>query len=172
MMKALSITSPAVGQVIGSDGKNYAANASLPDGVNKIAVIVNVDGSHGLALALQNAGKMTWANANTAATNATPKFSNATWRVPTNDDWWKIFGQTGDFNPSAQLLGSNVLPGYILNAGGDNFQLNEEYWSSSEKASDNAWTLQITFSNGSALGFQFSNLYKGNSLYVRLCLAF
>ena len=61
--------------MIGSDGRNYAANASLPAGVNKVAVIVHLDGSHGLALALQDAETMSsWANANTVAANATPRF--------------------------------------------------------------------------------------------------
>lgn len=74
-LSTLNLSSPALGQVIGSDGRNYAANASLPAGVNKVAVIVHLDGSHGLALALQDAETMSsWANANTVAANATPRF--------------------------------------------------------------------------------------------------
>ena len=48
---SLSITNPVVGQVIGSDGKNYAY-ASLPEGVTAVAKICYVSGSNGLALAL------------------------------------------------------------------------------------------------------------------------
>ncbi len=47
----LSLTSPAVGQVIGDDGKNYDY-ASLPGGVTAVAKICYVSGSNGLALAL------------------------------------------------------------------------------------------------------------------------
>ena len=48
----LNLTNPAVGQVIGSDGKNYAAGATLPSGVDKVAMIAYVNGSNGLAIAL------------------------------------------------------------------------------------------------------------------------
>ena len=48
---ALNLTSPAVGQVIGDDGKNYDY-ASLPGGVTAVAKICYVSGSNGLALAL------------------------------------------------------------------------------------------------------------------------
>ena len=53
------IVNPEVGQFIGSDGKNYDANATLPNGVTKVALIAYVGSStgdatynHGLALAL------------------------------------------------------------------------------------------------------------------------
>ena len=109
---SVSLTNPALGQVIGSDGKNYAANATLPTGVEKVAVIVYLNGTSGLALALNDAGQMSWADANTAATNATPKFSNATWRVPTTQDWWYIFGKSGTVNTDGSVDSSD-LPGYI-----------------------------------------------------------
>lgn len=172
----LILTSPALGQVIGSDGKNYAKDASLPTGVTKAAVIVYLDGTgHGLALALQDAGQIPWADANTAATNATPKFSNATWRVPTNADWWSIFGKTGDVNTSNSITSLN-LPGYILGAGGSNFLAEQYYyyWSGTEDGEDNAWTLRmdLVYEN-KVTAFFFNNYPKyGTLVYVRLCLAF
>ena len=56
------ITNPAVGQFIGSDGRNYAADATLPDGVTKVAKIFYVGSdngeaapyNHGLALAMSD----------------------------------------------------------------------------------------------------------------------
>ncbi|UKK51467.1 hypothetical protein L6472_02425 [Prevotella sp. E13-17] len=56
------IVNPVVGQIIGSDGKNYDANATLPDGVTKVAMIAYVGKdaetsttyNHGLALALED----------------------------------------------------------------------------------------------------------------------
>ena len=53
---ALNLTSPAVGQVIGDDGKNYDY-ASLPGGVTAVAKICYVSGSNGLALALADEGE-------------------------------------------------------------------------------------------------------------------
>ena len=59
----LSLTSPAVGQVIGDDGKNYDYG-SLPGGVTAVAKICYVSGSNGLALALTDeTGKMNWSTA-------------------------------------------------------------------------------------------------------------
>ena len=60
---AALIVNPVVGQVIGSDGKNYDANATLPDGVTALAKIAYVGSdngeaapyNHGLALALSDA---------------------------------------------------------------------------------------------------------------------
>ena len=56
------IVNPVVGQFIGSDGKNYDANATLPSGVTKVAKIAYVGNdaetsttyNHGLALALED----------------------------------------------------------------------------------------------------------------------
>ena len=56
------IVNPVVGQIIGSDGKNYDANATLPDGVKAVAKIAYVGNdaetsttyNHGLALALED----------------------------------------------------------------------------------------------------------------------
>ena len=169
---ALNLTSPAVGQIIGSDGKNYAANATLPDGVTKVAVIAYVNGNNGLALALQDAGTMSWADANTAAENATPKFSNATWRVPTNDDWWKIFGQSDDVNTNNPLT-STQLAGYILGAGGSNFQEDQNYWSGSEHGVGSAWTLRVTGALEGDVDADFYDVPKSfDDVCVRLCLAF
>ena len=57
---AAGIVNPVVGQIIGSDGKNYDANATLPSGVTAVAKIAYVGNdaetsttyNHGLALAL------------------------------------------------------------------------------------------------------------------------
>ena len=173
----LSLTSPALGQVIGSDGKNYAKDASLPTGVTKTAVIVYVNGSNGLALALQDAGPMTWADANTAATNATPKFSNATWRVPTNADWYHILGNDGDASSieDATFVNSSNLPGYITGAGGSNFQENQYYWSGTEyvESEGYAWMLNMGYVTESTVYAYFYGGFKASDdVCVRLCLAF
>ena len=77
MMKALSITSPAVGQVIGNDGKNYAdAAAATVAGHPAVAIITYVGSdngeaapyNHGLALALSDANggvACKWSTSNT-----------------------------------------------------------------------------------------------------------
>jgi len=62
------IVNPSFGQIIGSDGKNYAANATLPDGVTKVAMIAYVGSdngeaapyNHGLAFSMTDAGPAKW----------------------------------------------------------------------------------------------------------------
>ena len=69
------ILNPAVGQVIGDDGKNYAAG-SLPSGVTAVAKIVYVGSdngeaapyNHGLALAMSDAGS--WLQWSTSTSDA------------------------------------------------------------------------------------------------------
>ena len=172
-LSTLNLSSPALGQVIGSDGRNYAANASLPAGVNKVAVIVHLDGSHGLALALQDAETMSsWANANTAAANATPRFTNGTWRLPTNDDWWKIFGQTGDIVTNKDFT-STDLPGYITGAGGSGFIHYTSYWSATERDSEYAWVLYVKEVAENSIVATINGVLKSEAnKTVRLCLAF
>lgn len=70
------IVNPVVGQVIGSDGKNYDANATLPTGVTAVAKIAYVGSdngedapyNHGLALALSDVSSSfyTWCSQTTA----------------------------------------------------------------------------------------------------------
>ena len=73
------IVSPAVGQVIGDDGKNYAdAAAATSAGATAVAKIVYVGSdngeaapyNHGLALALSDAGSGNWFQWSTSSTDA------------------------------------------------------------------------------------------------------
>ena len=85
---ALNLTSPAVGQVIGNDGKNYAAGATLPMGVTAVAMIAYVgeagsaDASSatykGLALALADVSVTKAWCTQTSATCLTTQYSSAT----------------------------------------------------------------------------------------------
>lgn len=81
----LNITNPAIGQIIGDDGKNYEPG-SVPTGVTAVAVIVYVDDNgQGLALSTSSA-KKNWADAKTYVDEFTP-FAGGTWRLPTKDEW-------------------------------------------------------------------------------------
>ena len=122
---ALSLTSPSVGQVIGSDGKNYAA-ASVPSGVTKVAMIAYVSGSNGLAIALADEGKLNWATAKSTCEAKTPAFTGGTWHLPSQAEWNNMFSANGGDEES--YTGLNAA---INNAGGPILQPGS-YWSSSE----------------------------------------
>jgi len=161
----LSLTSPAVGQVIGSDGKNYAANATLPTGVTKVAMIAYVSGSNGLAIALADEGAMKWAPAVTTAAAHTPVFSNGTWKLPSEDEWKQMFSANGGIEGS--YTGLNTA---LATAGGNSSKLRENttYWSSTEKVEGYARRVQLSGGN-TTWGFGI----EGNYDYrVRACLAF
>ena len=152
---ALNLTSPAVGQVIGDDGKNYDY-ASLPDGVTAVAKICYVSGSNGLALALTDEeGYMNWNTAKTTCTAHRPEFYGGTWKLTTQDEWNNMITAAGSYTALrdgfSSVGGSDLRPG--------------DYWSSTESDSDRARLYD--FSDGTWNGDD-----KDNTLRVRACLAF
>lgn len=159
---SLNITSPVVGQVIGSDGKNYAA-ANVPSGVDKVAMIAYVSGSNGLAIALADEGLLNWATAKSTCEAKTPAFTNGTWKLPTQDEWKQMFIANGGNEDSYDGLNTA-----ITTAGGTAFQDGTvDYWSSSEYDSEQAHLAQFYY--GYPLWFKD---WKVNERYVRACLAF
>ena len=163
---ALNITSPSVGQVIGSDGKNYAAGASLPTGVTKVAMIAYVSGSNGLAIALADeSGYMNWSTAKSTCEAKTPAFTGGTWKLPSLDEWKNMLTYDGD------SYWNNDLQTALSTAGGNSLQEWIYYWSSTDYVSDNTQACDVEFMGGYA---NFSNESKTDSSGkgVRAVLAF
>ena len=153
---SLNITSPVVGQVIGSDGKNYDVDTKLPDGVTPVAKICYVSGSNGLALALTDEeDTKNWSTAQTTCAAHTPAFTGGTWKLATKDEWDNMISAAGSF--------TDLRDGFS-SVGGTNMQ-SACYWSSSEDDSDYAWGYGFDF------GF-WSSVSKGFGYHVRACLAF
>jgi hypothetical protein len=161
----LSLTSPAVGQVIGSDGKNYAADATLPTGVTKVAIIAYVSGSHGLAIALADeSGNMNWETAVSTAAAHTPAFTGGTWKLPTKDEWKQMFSANGGNEDSCSGLNTALAA-----VGGDSSKLLESgiYWSSTPYDENNVWRVDLFYGNGE---WDYGSV--GYKRHVRACLAF
>lgn len=152
---SLNITSPVVGQVIGSDGKNYDYG-SLPTGVTAVAKICYVSGSNGLALALTDEGYMDWSTAQTTCAAHTPAFTGGTWKLASNDEWDNMISAAGSYT---------ALRDGFSSVGGTNM-LSAGYWSSTESNAEGASFYFFDY------GY-WSEAYKdseGNA--VRACLAF
>jgi len=153
----LTLTSPAVGQVIGSDGKNYAY-ASLPSGMTAVAKICYVNGEHGLALALADEGNMNWNNAISTCAAHTPAFTGGTWKLATQDEWNNMMNVAG--------VGAVNLRDGFTNVGGTNMGTDWWYWSYTDASDTN---------NARVYKFDGSTAWvsgeKGNSNNVRACLA-
>lgn len=154
-LPTLTITSPAVGQVIGSDGRNYAYG-SVPSGVTVVAKICYVSDTSGLALAMADeSGTMNLSTAITTAAAHTPAFTGGTWKLATKDEWNNMISGAGSY--TALRDGFNSI-------GGTNMK-SSSYWSSKKYNTFNAWY----YGFGSGL---WNNSSTGNGCYVRACLAF
>ncbi len=94
----LNLTNPAVGQLIGDDGKNYAYG-SVPSGVKAVAKICYSNGIKYWALALTDDADvaMKWVDANQIAVAHQPAFTNGTWRLPTGTEWQAMRGKKANY---------------------------------------------------------------------------
>lgn len=152
---AAGIVNPVVGQIIGSDGKNYAYGI-VPSGVTAVAKICYVSGSHGLALALADEqGTMNWSTAQTTCAAHTPAITGGTWKLASQAEWDNMINAAGSY--TALRDGFNSV-------GGTNMQ-EEYYWSSTENGSD--YARGHDFWDGS-----WDNVNKEAVVYARACLAF
>ena len=162
----LTLTSPTVGQIIGSDGKNYAADASLPTGVTKVAMIAYVSGSNGLAIALADeSGSMNWATAKSTCEAKTPAFTGGTWKLPSLDEWKNMLTYDGVFYMK------NNLKTALSTAGGNALQEWMYYWSSTDYVSDKTQACDVNFQGDEANFSNESKTYTSGML-VRAVLAF
>ena len=163
----LNLTSPAVGQLIGSDGKNYT---TLPSGVTAVAMIAYVGSDtydatykNGLAITLADEAKSNWSTAKSTCEGKTA-ITGAKWCLPSQDQWKQMFKANGDNEGS--YTGLNTT---ITTAGGTTLKELAFYWSSSEAEP--------------GVKAYYVNLYKQGTVYwnndnenynyqVRACLAF
>jgi len=158
--KALSAA--AVGEIVGSDGKAYAAanKDNLPEGVEAVAMIWYVNGTHGLALALADEADddntmYDWETANTLCNAHTPAITGATWKLATQDDWNNMI--TGAGSAAALRDGfSSVV--------GENLQ-NSPYWSSTNYEWD-GYAMHYKFND-----FKWEENGKEYDDFVRACLS-
>ena len=152
------IVNPAVGQVIGDDGKNYDY-ASLPGGVTAVAKICYVSGEHGLALALtdESSSTMNWDTAKTTCAAHTPAFTGGTWKLATEDEWNNMITAAGGYEA--------LRDGFSGISGASNLQATN-YWSSTESATTGR-ARSCGFNNG-----RWSDIRESNNAKVRACLAF
>ena len=177
----LSLTNPALGQVIGSDGKNYAPG-SLPTGITAVAMIAYMSGSNGLAIQLNaNPVSKNWADAMMLADglNTSIPFSSGTWRLPSKSDWLNMFGAcavSGDgvLTPSNDVEVIDPIEGFKskITATGI-LWFSGAYWSSTEGSSMTAWRVRVLIDGGvNGVNANFYLQGKGINYCVLGCLAF
>ena len=161
----LTLTSPAVGQVIGSDGKNYAAS-SVPSGVTKVAMIAYVSGSNGLAIALADeASSMDLATAIATCEAKTPAFTGGTWKLPSKDEWQQMFNANG--GATNKYSGLHTA---LSKAGGSKLVYNVRYYTSTLDGEGKAYRLDMGLEESSSANWSIGDVTS--TCYVRAVLAF
>lgn len=165
-----ALASAVVGEIVGRDGKAYAASdkdkMSAID-VTPVAMVAYKSETAGssLAIALEDvsSNKLSWDNTggnnsgNTAALwcsawNTSKPITGGTWQLPSKDQWNNMINGLGGANSLQTKVG--------LQAGGD-------YWSSTEHESNPSDAYRYNFGNN---GWFQAN--RNSPSYVRACLAF
>ena len=171
----LGITSPAVGQIIGSDGKNYAADATLPTGVTKVAMIAYVNGSNGLAIQLNSSPvEKNWEEAKKSAEdlNTSTPIAGGTWRLPSKEDWQNMFvscAVPGDASSASDMM--DPIAGFKAKIAATGIKWSSGYYWSSTGSGLYAWYVLIYLDYSDALAY-FYEFATSDKKYVLGCLAF
>ncbi len=163
---AANATDADKGKLICTAGHIHAYNADAECTATRVAKIIYIGTTghatytHGLALALSDEGQMNWSSAGTACNttkNTSTPVIGATWLLASEDQWNYMRGTNGAGGDTALRTG-------FTSVGGTNMQSNG-YWSSKEVNN----SLARSYSFYECNWFENS---KGQSLYVRACLAF
>jgi len=159
------LTASAVGDIVGSDGKTYAAadKDNLPKNVTAVAMVAYKNGTGGLAIALSDEGSMNFSTAKSTCESKTA-ISGATWQLPSKNQWEQIFSANGGNNNS--WTGLNTA---IDNAGGTALVAGNVYWStSSGPLSGSHYCMMIN--NDGSIGSQIGS--SGKNKMTRAILTF
>ncbi len=170
-LTSLNLKSLSFGQVIGNDGKNYAY-ASLPTGVTAVAMIAYVDNGHGLAIAMadENSSKsILWTPAMNAAAAHEPKFSNGTWKIPTQDEWIQMFRPKPGY---ANTYLYDTLNSSIYIAQGTRLKYPETYWTSTDGGNNTAYIIGLSEDGVSVSSYTSRTGKEVGGTCARACLAF
>lgn len=124
----VALSSSTVGMKVGTNGKAYATNASMPSGVSAVGVVTYKSGSSGYVVALWNCGGSTSSDGSTYAwtvrangLSGMTAVSGRSWIVGSKDQYTKAL--TSDWS-------NNMTR--IVNAGGRPLGL-LYYWTSTER---------------------------------------
>lgn len=179
-----ALSASAVGEIVGSDGKAYAATAkdNLPTGVSAVAMVAYVGSEsncdHGLAIALRDEhgvpadpDALEWHDAGEYCEIKTP-VAGGTWRMPSVKDWQYMFigcGSDQSYSDPTQNMERSFsgLASKLNDAGGTALPNDTFYWTSTVVGDDTAWCFYISGDEG-----DFRTAFKSDGYLFRACLAF
>ena len=191
--EAISVTSDDIGKVICTDGSTYATqNDAWNVGKTPVAMIAYANTRSGKALAIaftdayyyidsQYKEQFQWAEIADAVDSwvdyfgYSVTFGNATWKVPTIQEWQQMLigcGAEGEVSDSPSentftFAGINEK----LSAQGDYYELQYSYWSATDdpQDADLAW---MAYFDGTYANFWETTKESQYGKTVRACLAF
>jgi len=186
-MPYYTLSNSKVGDIVGSDGKAYDVTDkdNLPTGVTAVAMVAYKDGSNGLAIQLNRSpSTMSWSDANAYTDYPTISGNVGTWRLPSDEDWTKMF--TGCAIDGDGLQESNPYSKYYISgfvekitaATGTTWGQNK-YWSST--TTDSEYGYVDTYFSNSPTAHYYAYIYKMSKstadsesvqFYVLGCFAF
>ncbi len=171
-----SLTTAEIGWRLGSNGVAYSPTGALPAGITAVAMVAYVGSetdevapkNHGLAIALSDeASKMDWnqAMSETGAAAHTPSITGYSWKLPSRENWEKMFNANGGNAESHTGLDAALtsVGGYVLLQG-------QEYWSSTRVTGTYDRVTIYINSTGAATASQRTD--NSGLPYVRACFAF
>ncbi len=187
----LAVTSDDIGKVLCNDGNLYD-NVSAAEAENKfpVAMIAYIDTQNhtGLAIALEDARvypsySCTWNEKDDFLQGwesmyedyAVANVANATWKVPTAEEWQQMLignsqGSVSDdlSNVSLNCSAINIL---LSNNAYELSPLQSKYWTATSYDEDNGWYAEFD-SNSNNMQFGHEEQEQPTSNYLRPCLAF
>ena len=174
-----ALSASAVGDIVGSDGKAYAASGknNLPTGVQAEAVVTYKSGSNGFALALVDSPNKGFYDAASGTfltqwRSAHP-VSGCTWVLPTREQWKNTYNGCAGTAPTA-IYPNTGYSGTMGNlntylTGADGTAMNDNHWTSTAYDS-NMWV--CTNSNWAANTCNFNRNENDHNLLSRYGIAF
>ena len=162
-----ALTAAVKGEIVGSDGKAYAASGkdNLPDGVRAVALVVYKNGTSGLALAMHDEGWLQWNAAVEACNfrNTSMPITSATWQLPSKEQWETMFTAADSF--TALLNSFSAVDGTNMQSVGF-----VGYWSSTATNDTSAWGF-MSNSDNPGWGDNWNKSGDGSESLVRAALA-
>lgn len=174
-----ALSASAVGDIVGSDGKAYAASGknNLPTGVKAEAVVTYKSGSNGFALALVDSPNKGYHDAASGTyltqwRSAHP-VSGCTWVLPTREQWKNTYNGCAGTAPTA-IYPTAGYEGNMGNlntylTGADGTAMNDNHWTSTAYDSKE-WV--CTNSNSAANTCNFNRNDYNRNLFSRYGIAF
>lgn len=176
---ALIFNDPVLGQIIGSDGRNYYYD-KLPSGVTPVAKICYINRNEvtgvpvffdGLALALDEEEYYDWdihkhrktmqgVRANGLGKYKEPQFIKCSWKMPDEEEWNTLIETAGGFEKLRD--GFESVGGINMTAG--------NYWSSTRNGRDDMWAGYKLYNF--EWGGWTSAPWRDSYYHARLCLKF